>query len=86
MIQADFANVAWSIGSPNGVDDIWTDPLLDVEKWSKKLLAFDYVILYSTTESFNNEFGSLFQSGIPETDSVYKVIKNDGTVSLSKVN
>ena len=86
MIQADFSNVAWSIGSPNGVGDIWTDPSLDVEKWSKELLTFDYVVLYSTTESFNNEFGSLFESGIPETDSVYKVIKNDNTVSLSKIN
>jgi hypothetical protein len=52
MIQADFANVAWSIGSPNGDSDIWTDTSLDVEKWSKELQGFDYVVVYSTTESF----------------------------------
>ena len=86
MIQADFANVAWSIGSANGIGDIWTDPSFDVEKWSKELRTFDYVVLYSTTESFNYEFGSLFESEIIDSNSVYKVVKTAGKVSLSKVN
>jgi hypothetical protein len=86
MAGLKFGQVPWSIGTPFGDEDFWTDPAWDIDKWSQELRAFDYVVLYSTTESFNNEFGSLFESGIVEPNSVYRIIKTDDTVSLSKVD
>jgi len=86
MIDAKFGTVSWSIGSPNGDGDIWTDSAQTAQTWSDELKNFDYVVLYSASEAFYTEFESLFESGIIDTNSVYKVIKNDGTVSLSKVN
>jgi hypothetical protein len=86
MLDAQFGKVPWSIGSPYGDEDIWTDPNRDSEKWSQELRDYDYVVLYKTTESFNNEFGSLFEAGIIDSNSVYKVVKTESDVSLSKVN
>jgi hypothetical protein len=86
MAGNKFGQVPWSIGTPFGDEDIWTEPTWDVERWSKELRNFDYVVLYSTTESFNNEFGSLFKSGIVEPNTVYQVIKTEDSVSLSKVS
>jgi hypothetical protein len=86
MIGAQFGKNAFSIGSPFGEGDVWTDPTMDVEKWSKTLYDYDFVVLYRTTESFNNEFGSLFESGIVEDNSVYKVVKTENYLSLSKVD
>jgi hypothetical protein len=86
MAGNKFGQVPWSIGSPYGDTDFWTDPTWDIDRWSKELLAFDYVVLYSTTESFNTEFGSLFEFGVVEPNSVYKIIKTQDTVSLSKVS
>jgi hypothetical protein len=81
-----FGRVPWSIGTTYGDEDIWTDPTWDIDKWSKELRSFDYVVLHSTTESFNGEFGSLFESGIVEPNSVYQIIKTEDGVSLSKVS
>ena len=81
-----FGSVPWSIGTTYGDGDIWTDPTWDIDKWSSELRAFDYVVLYSTTESFNVEFGSLFESGIVEPNSVYQIIKTEDGVTLSKVS
>ena len=86
MAGMKFGQVPWSIGSTYGDGDIWTDPAWDIEKWSMELRDFDYVVLYSTTESFNNEFGSLFESGIVDPNSVYRIIKTEDAVSLSKVS
>ncbi len=85
MAGMRFGQVPWSIGEPYGSSDYWTDPAWDAEKWSQELRAFDYVVLYSTTESFNTEFGSLFESGVVDPNTVYRVIKTEDTVSLSKV-
>ena len=86
MTGNKFGQVPWSIGSPYGDTDFWTDPTWDVDRWSKELRAFDYVVLYKTTESFNTEFGSLFESGKVDPNSVYKIIKTQDSVSLSKVS
>lgn len=86
MAGMKFGQVPWSIGSTYGDGDLWTDPTWDVDKWSNALRNFDYVVLYRTTEDFNSEFGSLFKSGIIESESVYRVVKNGGNVSLSKVS
>ena len=86
MTGMKFGQVPWSIGSKFGDGDVWTDPAWDVERWSDELREFDYVVLYSTTESFNGEFGSLFESGNAEPNSVYRITKTSDGISLSKVN
>ena len=86
MLDAQFGKVPWSIGSPNGDGDIWTDPTRDADKWSQELRDFDYVVLYKTTESFNDEFGSFFDGAAIEENSVYKIVKTESDVSLSKIN
>ena len=85
MIQADFANVAWSIGVPSGSNDIWTDSSFDAKEWSKELRTFDYVVVFSTTENFDGEFSSLFQGGLVEPSTVYEIEKLASTVVLSKI-
>jgi len=86
MIYAQFKPVAFSIGSPYAESgDAWTDPTVDAEKWSKTLLDFDYVVLYNSTESFVNEFSSLFKDGIVEENSVYKVVKLGNDSLLTKI-
>ena len=86
MIYAKFKPVAFSIGSPYAESgDAWTDTTVDAEKWSKTLLDFDYVVLYNSTESFVNEFSSLFKDGIVEENSVYKVINSSNRSLLTKI-
>jgi hypothetical protein len=86
MANLTFGRVPWSIGTTYGEGDVWTDPTWDVKKWSDELRVFDYVVLHKTTESFNSEYASLFKSGVIDSDSVYKVVKNGEKVSLSKVS
>ena len=86
MIDARFGTVSWSIGSPSGEGDVWTNSEQTSQTWSQELNSFDYVVLYSASENFYTEFGSLFESGIIHTNSIYKVKKYDGAVSLSKIN
>ena len=86
MIGAEFAEVPFSIGSPFAESgDAWTDPTVDAEKWSKTLLDFDYVVLYNSTESFVDEFSTLFKDGIVEENSVYKVVKLGNDSLLTKI-
>ena len=86
MLDKQFGEVPWSIGSSNGEGDIWTDSQMTAQSWSQELREFDYVVLYSASAKFYDEFGSLFESGKIDTNSVYKVVKTDTNVSLSKVN
>jgi len=85
MIGLDFGAVHFSLGTPSGAGDIWTDPTTDANKWSKTLRDFDYVVLYNTTESFNSEFSSVFKDGMVEPGHVYKVNKSTNEVLLVKV-
>ena len=85
MIGSQFGRVPFSIGSQSGEGDIWTEPTMDAAKWSKTLRDFEFVVLYITTESFNEEFSSLFKGGVVEPNTVYRVIKNADKVFLSKV-
>jgi hypothetical protein len=86
MVGMKFGQVPWSMGTPFGDTDIWTDTTWDNKKWSNSLLGFDYVVLYKTTEAFNTEFGSLFESGVVETNAVYLVVKDGTKVSLSRIS
>ena len=86
MPNAKFGPVSWSIGSPNGEGDIWTDSKQTAQSWSEELNSYDYVVLYSASEDYYTEFGSLFESGIIHTNSIYKVEKSNNSISLSKIN
>jgi hypothetical protein len=85
MIGSQFGNSAFSIGSKNGENDVWTDPTVDAGKWSQTLLDYDFVVLFNTTESFNQEFSSLFEGGVVEPNSVYKIEKSTNSVVLSRI-
>jgi hypothetical protein len=85
MINLKFGNAAWSIGKPYDASDIWTDKSMTAPKWAEELRQYDFVILYANTKSFNEEFSGLFDSGIIEPNSVYKVLKNTENTSLVKV-
>lgn len=84
LIGSQFGNNAFSIGSKNGDNDVWTDPTMDAEKWSASLRDYDFVILYITTDIFNEEFSSLFEGGLVEPGNVYKIRKLPNSVVLSK--
>ena len=84
LIGAQFGEMPFSIGSPYGEGDIWTEPTMDAAKWSKTLRDFDFVVLYITTESFNEEFSSLFEGGVVEPNTIYKIEKLAKTVVLSE--
>ena len=75
----------FSIGTKKDKGDIWTEETMDAKKWSETLRDFDFVVLSITTESFNDEFSSLFKDGLVESDSVYKVMKYQNSVLLVKV-
>jgi hypothetical protein len=85
MVGAQFGKNAFSIGVPYGEGDAWTDPTMDAEKWSMTLRDYDYVVLYNTMDSFDKEYSSLFESGVVEPNSVYKIKKLVNSVLLSKV-
>ena len=85
LIGAQFGEMPFSIGSKNGESDLWTEPTMDAEKWSKTLRNYDFVVLYITTESFKKEFSALFEGGVVEPHTVYKIKKLTNSVVLSEV-
>ena len=86
MVGAQFGEKPFSIGTKKDEGDIWTDEAMDAKDWSETLRDFDFVVLSITTESFNDEFSSLFKDGLVESDSVYKVMKYQDSVLLVKVS
>lgn len=84
MVGAQFGEMPFSIGTKKDEGDIWTEESMGAKKWSETLRDFDFVVLSITTESFNDEFSSLFKDGIVESDSVYKVMKYQNRVLLVK--
>lgn len=88
ILPGKVGKLPFSIGSPYGEGDIWTDQSMDAAKWQNELINFqiDYVLMAGASESFIAEFGNLFES--PETLTqigLYKVNKSEGSVSLVKV-
>lgn len=61
LMPANIGRSPWSIGSPYGPGDIWTDTNLNKDNWNERLNDFDYVFIHSVTDSFINEFGALFE-------------------------
>ena len=85
MINLKFGDAAWSIGKPYDDSDIWTDSTMTAPKWANELKHYDYVILFATSESFNEDFSGVFDSGIIEPNSVYKVLQEPESLILVKV-
>lgn len=61
LLPASIGRSPWSIGSPYGPGDLWTDTNITREIWDKRLNDFDYVFVHSANEVFLKEFGSLFE-------------------------
>ena len=85
MINLNFGEAPWSLGINDDGTDSFTDADMTIAKWSTELRKYDYVILYTISENFNAEFSSIFESGVAEQSSVYKIRKTMGTVSLVMV-
>lgn len=75
----------YSLGDPYSDTDLYTCNL-SVSEWASRLNEYDYVYLHRIDEKFINTYGSLFESGIDlMNDTLYRVIKENGTVRLENV-
>ncbi|KAA3384518.1 hypothetical protein F1909_11690, partial [Akkermansia muciniphila] len=75
----------YSLGEPYSDTDLYTCNL-SVSEWASRLNEYDYVYLHRIDEKFINTYGSLFESGIDlMNDTLYRVIKENGTVRLENV-
>jgi hypothetical protein len=74
LLPASVGRSPWSIGSPYGAGDIWTDTNLTADKWNDRLDNFEFVFIHSVTESFIKEFGSMFEDPSTLTSpGIYRV-------------
>jgi hypothetical protein len=74
LLPASIGRSPWSIGSPYGPGDLWTDTNITKEVWDKRLNDFDYVFVHSANEVFLNEFGSLFEDpGTLSRPTIYQI-------------
>ncbi len=87
ILPASVGAVPWSIGSAYDLEtDIWTDTTVTKETWRNSLDSFDYVYINKVTESFLEEFGSLFENPESTRDpGFYKVEKNEGGNVLVRI-
>lgn len=65
----------WSIGSPSGPDDLWTDQTMTPERWNDYLNNLDYLVVYNVSQSFLDEFGIFFEDkeNIANESAIYWV-------------
>lgn len=83
--EANNKQVPYSIGSPYGPADIWTDRNMTQERFENALMRTDYVLIYSLSESFINEFGSYFQDLNSLTEQgIYRVEITGEKITLVK--
>jgi hypothetical protein len=77
---------SWSIGSSFDSTDVWTDDSINSTNWKKSLINYDYLYIFKVSDSFTNEFGSLFEMSTSKIDvGFYKVIHNLDDIVLIKV-
>ena len=65
----------FSIGTPYNSEDIWTDTSMTKARWDAELDDFDFVVVFNSTQTFIDEFGSLFED--PESlnaQGIYRVV------------
>lgn len=77
---ADVAAMPFSIGKDFGPSDFWTDNNMTPEKWERTLDDFDFVIIYNVSESFVNDYKSIFldEDKIEEMSIYYVEHMNSG--------
>jgi hypothetical protein len=75
LLPASVPANPFSIGTPYNSEDIWTDTSMTKEKWDATLNDFDFVVVFNSTQTFIDEFGSLFED--PESlnaQGIYRVV------------
>jgi hypothetical protein len=75
LLPASVPPNPFSIGTPYNSEDIWTDTSMTKEKWDATLNDFDFVVVFNSTQTFIDEFGSLFED--PESlnaQGIYRVV------------
>ena len=79
-IPGNTPTAPFSIGSKYGPDDYWTNEGITLDKWNEELKNYDYVILYNISESFRQEFYSIFDDpeGIEEQTIYFVEHRNIG--------
>lgn len=79
-------NYTWSIGSPSGPADVWTNQLMTPENWNSYLANINYLIVNNVSQSFIEEFGFYFD----ETESftkepmIYRIVNEGSNYRLVK--
>jgi hypothetical protein len=77
--------VPFSIGSKYGPGDYWTVEDITPEVWNKQLNDFDYVIIFCISDTFKEEFGSIFKDPkLIEEQTIYFVERSDQGNKLVK--
>jgi hypothetical protein len=77
---------SWSIGSSFDSTDVWTDDSINSTNWKNSLINYDYLYIFKVSDSFTNEFGSLFEMSTSKIEvGFYKVIHNLDDIVLIKV-
>jgi hypothetical protein len=86
LMGSEVNPTGWSIGSPASEEDIWTVGK-SPNDWAQNLSDYDYVLIFSLTDSFATEFDGVFDVG-PDIGSshVYKVSGDSSDLLLNKVN
>ena len=85
-MPASVGPVPWSIGSAYSDGDIWTDTKVTAEKWDGWLDEYEYVYVNKVTESYIEEFGSLYEDPASmTTPGFYKVVHNGSGNKLVRI-
>lgn len=87
LIPARVGKIPFSIGSPSGESDMWTDTSYTADKWRQALVDFDYVFVNNISESFKSEFSRLFEDpdSLSQLPGIYKVNLESGETTLTRV-
>jgi hypothetical protein len=86
MLPASVGSVAWSMGTPFGDNDIWTDKKMTPEIWNELLNDYDYVYLYKWTDSYINEFGEMYSDlDAFTTPGFFKVVNTESGNKLVRI-
>ncbi len=75
-------NNTWSIGSPSGENDYWTDQAMNPERWNTYLSKLDYLIVFKVSDSFLDEFGQFFEDPPSTTEQGIYRVEHSGTKNI----
>jgi hypothetical protein len=74
---------SFSIGTPYGVEDVWTDTNIDFGKFEKFLQEYDFILIHNANLDFSCQFGKIF-NGVcqPIKTGFYKFSKTKELLEL----